>query len=123
MRLILCLSMLFVICGCAPSQLVCVRDEAGQPVEGARVIVVKPSLNSIQGQTDKKGELEIVSEGLAVRVEKKGYARAYPPYPQKWPLNITLEKKEDPFGKRGPVMEMRPGMSPTTVPDQNRYRF
>ena len=58
-----------VLAGCA-EQVVRVRDETGKPVEGARVIVVKPALNAVQGETDKKGEIEIVSEGLAIRIEK-----------------------------------------------------
>src|SRR5438132_5071240 len=112
---------LILVCGCAATPSVQVHDEQGKPVEGARVTVVKASMNSIQGQTDKKGEVEVISEGRWIRVEKKGYSRAYKQYPEKWPLKIVLEKQEDPFGKRGPVMEMRPGVTPTTVPDQNRY--
>ena len=88
----------FVYCNFC--EVVYVIDEAGNPIEGARVGAVSLSMNSGYNITSSRGRTTVPKEfyirvqGLEwIEVKKAGYEYIQVKAPEEWPLTITLKKE------------------------------
>ena len=80
--------------GCAKREVVKVTDPAGQPVAGANVEAVSPSMNAGPNVTDTKGEALLPSNPQGAQwvvVSKPGFERTQVDVPKQWPLRVMLK--------------------------------
>ncbi len=80
--------------GCAKQEVVKVTDATGQPIAGANVEAVSPSMNAGPNVTDANGEAPLPSnvQGTKwVAVSKTGFERTQVDIPKQWPLRVTLK--------------------------------
>lgn len=79
--------------GCASRETVRVVNGSGQPIVGANVEAVSPSMNAGPNVTDANGEAPLPSNVQGARwvaVSKPGFERTQVDVPKQWPLRVVL---------------------------------
>ena len=114
-----------LLAGCGPclyQQLVYVKDDAGQPVEGAKVWVAYASFNGPPSITNADGIAPVSMGGLftvyGVQASAEGLGSAeFAGRPSRWPVEITLPRLSKSyeviavFARQRPLSEGGAGLS------------
>ena len=85
--------------GCEKREVVKVTDPAGNPIAGANVEAVSPSMNAGPSVTDANGEAPLpanAQDAKWVAVSKPGFERTQVDVPKKWPLRVRLKPTTPP---------------------------
>jgi hypothetical protein len=94
---VLCLSLIVMVGGSCQnsSGKVIVIDNAGNPITGAAVSAVSPSINAASVPTDNHGEARIplnfsLQQIQWVNIQTPGYDPVQVALPAQWPLQVTM---------------------------------
>ncbi len=105
MKWLLIIAAVSQIVGCG--HLVRVQDNEGNRLCGASVVLAAPSFFTPLGQTNSDGELQISRMSFVgeINVSLSGYYSDTVPWPNQWPLLVTMRKGSGNL-YRGQIVEL-----------------